>query len=75
MTAQATLFWQEEKLNGCNTVQAQVEKMGRDASDAAQMQQQLQDKERLLRDTNDANQQVQVCLTLLAYVEGHNASS
>ncbi len=59
-----------EKPNGCNAVQAQVERMGRDASDAAQLQQQvqqqLQSKERLLGETTDANKQAQVCLTFLA---------
>ncbi len=72
MAAQATLFWQVEKPNGCNAVQAQVERMGRDANDAAQLQQQvqqqLQSKERLLGEANDATRQAQVCLTLLAYV-------
>ncbi len=44
--------------------------MGRDARDAAhlqqqvqQLQQQLQGKERLLVEANDANRQAQVCLT------------
>jgi len=72
VAAQATLFWQVEKPNGCNAVQAQVERMGRDANDAAQLQQQvqqqLQSKERLLGEANDATRQAQVCLTLLAYV-------
>ena len=56
----------------CNAVQAQMERMSRDASDAAQVQQQLQqqvqDKERLLGEANDATKQLQVCFTLLAYV-------
>ena len=60
-----------EEPNGCNAVQAQVEKMGRDANDAAHLQQQLQQqvqaKERLLGDMTDANKQLQVCLTFLAY--------
>ncbi len=55
-----------EKPNGCNAVQAQVERMGRDASDAAHLQQ-LQAKERLLGDMIDANKQLQVCLTFSAY--------
>ena len=46
--------------------------MGRDASDGAQVQQQLQQqlqaKERLLDEVTDANKQLQVCFTLLAYV-------
>ncbi len=62
MAAQATLFWQVQKPNGCNVVQAQMERMGRDACDAAQLQQQLQDKERLLGEANDATRQAQVCL-------------
>jgi len=61
-----------EKPNGCNAVQAQVERMGKDASDAAQkqqqVQQQLQAKERLLGEVTNANKQLQVCFTLLAYV-------
>ncbi len=72
VAAQAALFWQVEKPNGCNAVQAQVERMGRDASDGAQVQQQvqqqLQAKERLLDEVTDANKQLQVCFTLLAYV-------
>ena len=46
--------------------------MCRDASDAAhlqqQVQQQLQAKDRLLGEVDDANKQAQICLTLLAYV-------
>jgi len=65
VAAQATLFWPVEKSNGCNAVQAQVERMGRDANDAAQLQQQVQQaKERLLGEANDAKRQAQVCLTL-----------
>ncbi len=41
-----------------------MERMGKDACDAAQLQQQVQDKERLLGEANDANKQAQVCLTL-----------
>ena len=72
MAAQALLFWQVEKPNGCDAVQAQVERMGRDTRDAAQLQQQvqqqLQAKERLLGEANDANKQAQVCITFSAYV-------
>ncbi len=54
----------------CNAVQAQLERMGRDASDAAQLQQQVQQqvqaKGRLLGEMTEANKQAQVCLTLLA---------
>jgi len=81
VAAQASLFWQVEKPNDCNAVQAQVARMGRDAHDAAhlqqqlrQLQQQLQGKERLLGEVNDAHRQAQVCLTLLAYVWRRNAS-
>ena len=46
--------------------------MEKDASYAAklqqQVQQQLQVKDRLLGEVDDANKQAQVCLTLLAYV-------
>ncbi len=45
-----------------------MERMGKGACDAAQLQQQVQqqvqDKERLLGEANDANKQAQVCLTL-----------
>ena len=64
MAAQAVLFWQVEKPNGCDAVQTQVEWMGREASDAAQVRQQMQAKERLLGEANDAIRQAQVCLTL-----------
>ncbi len=78
MAAQATLFWQVQKPNGCNVVQAQMERMGKDASDAAQVQQQVQQqvqsKERLLGEANDAIRQAQVSLTLLAYVQRFSAS-
>jgi hypothetical protein len=74
VAAQASLFWQVEKPNDCNAVQAQVARMGRDAHDAAHLQQQLQGKERLLGEVNDAHRQAQVCLTLLAYVWRRNAS-
>ena len=69
MAAQALLFWQVEKPNGCDAVQAQVERMGRDAAQLQQqVQQQLQAKERLLGEANDANKQAQVCITFSAYV-------
>jgi len=58
----------------CNAVQAQMERMGKDACDAAQLQQQVQDKERLLGEANDAIRQAQVSLTLLAYVQRFSAS-
>ncbi len=63
-----------EKPNGCNAVQAQVESMGRDACDAAHLQQQLQAKERLLEEVTDANKQAQVCLTFLACARMCSAS-
>lgn len=48
-----------------------MERMGRGAIDAAQLQQQvqqqLQAKERLLGEVTDANKQAQVRLALLAY--------
>lgn len=46
--------------------------MGGDASDAAQLQQQVQQQvqanERLLAEVTDANKQLQVCFTFFAYV-------
>ncbi|KAL0024228.1 hypothetical protein WJX77_010549 [Trebouxia sp. C0004] len=58
-----------EKPNGRNAVQAEVDRMGRDASDAAYMQQQLQQlqsKERLLGEVTDANKQAQAELAAQA---------
>jgi len=79
VAAQAALFGQVEKPHSCNAVQAQTERMGRDASDAAhlqqQVQQQLQAKGRLLGEMTDANKQLQVCLTFLACARTCSASS
>ena len=74
MAAQAVLIWQVEKPNGCNAVQAQLERMGRDASESTHLQQQVQSKERLLGEANDAIEQTKVCFALLPYVCRCNAS-
>ncbi len=58
----------------CDAVQAQMERMGRDASNATHLQQQLQAKDKLLGEADDAIRQAKVCLTLLAYVRRDSAS-